>query len=674
MGSMRRDRDVTKQPASDARSSSLHRRLTVALANASDRACLAELIARDLGAVGAEGTFPLVRSEDLWQAADGFAQERSADRKALRSRLDAVAARSMHDCDTARHQLEHLMGWTRTLREGAQWASGLHAELPEHIAVVETARNALDERRAEQRACRQALERVLEQRSAATAAIEDADQELADLACSGMDESGLRRELEAAGQAVQEAQQVHARARAGLEELQLEATGLQVRREAAGAGSPTDAVDESGVAAVREALTALQLVTIDGEVDPGAIALADAWSDLSADLAELAEPGHGPSDADLAAARTRAEEATARLAELDAAVSASAITPEQRAELDAAHTAVLTAEEQTGRRRGAAAARKRLEKARAAERELLDQHGFGGYLDVVLTGGRSAAVDPNRAVVERERFEANLALQTIERAAGTSPELEHLRSESDRLLKDITDLLGVDPGTEVVTLLRRHRPLAESLQQPIVDALAAVGIRPVGISLEDAALAFLEAYPLPDPEESPAPPDNERHVEMAAIEARSAALEAELEAAQAEVDRSAEALQMAERSVGAFESELSVRAGEDLQRMKRFSAAEQLRAQIDSVAATLRRAEQEAQQGVDTSDQAVAAAESEFEQAATVISDLARQARKLAEELPIDQRPTGDPLRGLVELAERLEAHAGVVQPEIGRASCRERV
>jgi hypothetical protein len=125
---------------------------------------------------------------------------------------------------------------------------------------------------------------------------------------------------------------------------------------------------------------------------------------------------------------------------------------------------------------------------------------------------------------------------------------------------------------------------------------------------------------------------------------------------------------MAERSVGAFESELSVRAGEDLQRMKRFAAAEQLRAQIDAVAATLHRAEDDAREALEDADQAVASAESAFEQAAAAVSELARQARKLAEELPIDQRPNGDPLHSLDELAERLAAHADVLQPEIDRA------
>ncbi len=661
---------MTNQPAPDARPSSLHPRLTVALANAADRAKVAQLVTGDLGAVGHGGSSPLLRSEDLWLAADGFAQERAADRAELRARLDAVSARTMHDCDSARHQLEHLLGWRRTLLEGAEWATALHAELPEHLDAVEAARDALDQRRAEQRAAQQDLERVLEQRHAAAVAIEEADRELGELAGTGMDESGLRRELEAAGQAVQQARAAHDTALGRLEELQIEASGLRVRwEESAPAGAATDAGAIARIVAVRDALAELQAVTIDGEVDPEALALASAWEDLSADLAQLGGPVSGPSIDELDEARRRVDLATAKLAELDAAASASAITPDERSALDAAHAAVLAAEEQTGRRRGAAAARKRLEEARAAERALLDRHGFGGYLDVVLTGGRSAAADPARAVIEREHFEAALALEALERAGHASPEMQHLRSERARLLDHATRLLGFDPSPDVVSVLRSHRPVSRALQAPLVDALAAVGVHPAGTTLEAAAIDFLAANPLP---EEPAPgadtSPSDQEIERAAIEARSAALEGELDAAQAEVDRTAEELQLAERSVGAFENELSVRAGEDLQRMKRFAAAEQLRSQIAAVAGTLRRAEEEARQGVEAADRVVETAAIAFEQAAAEVSDLARRTRKLAEELPIDQRPEGDPLAGLPLLAERLRAHAEVLQPEIDRA------
>jgi hypothetical protein len=579
----------------------------------------------------------------------------------------------MHQCDTLRHQLEHLQGWQRTIVEGAQWAETLQGELPRHLDAVQAVRDALDERRAEARAAQQDLERVLEQRNAAAGAIEDADRELAEMSSSGMDETGLRRELEAAGQALRDAEEAHAAALATLEELQIEASGLQVRREEAG-GDPAPTpptVEHPSVTAVRDALAAVQSVVIQGEEDHHATELLQAWRDLHADLLQVAGPQQVATEAELDAARSRVAAAAAALSEADSASSGSTLSAADRAALDAAHAEVLAAEEAViGRRRVSDGARRRLEAAHTAERELLDRQGFGTYLDVVLSGGRAAASDPVRAAAEREHFEATLALETLERSTASSPELRHLRSERTRLRGMVVDFLGVDPGDEVEALLRDHRPAAKELQRTLADALAAVGVRAVGVSLEDAAAAFLAQHPQPeDPDAAPAGRADTDQVELAAVDARSASLEGELAHAQSEVERTAEGLQLSQRSVDAFESELSKRASEDLQRMKRFAAAEQLRAQIDAVAATLRRAEETARLQVEQADQAVASAEGAFEQAASEVSDLARKARKLAEELPIDARPEGDPLRALEELAGSLRAHAEVLQPEIDKAA-----
>ena len=189
----------------------------------------------------------------------------------------------------------------------------------------------------------------------------------------------------AAGQAVRDAERVHAEALAMLEELQLEATGLGVRREEA-QPTPEDEGESPAVAAVRTALEALQAATRRSEVDQGAIDLLEAWGDLQADLDQVGGPLVGATEEELDAARRRVEAAVAALAALDALASSSALSAAERAALDAAHAEVLAAEEQIiGRRRVAAGARKRLDAAHAAERALLDQHGFAGYLDVVLS-------------------------------------------------------------------------------------------------------------------------------------------------------------------------------------------------------------------------------------------------------------------------------------------------
>ena len=157
------------------------------------------------------------------------------ERDAIRSQLDAVVARTMHDCDTARHQLEHLNGCVADPARGGRvgHASCTTAcrstsrpsrrlEMPSMRAVPSSGRSQQD------------LERVLEQRSAAAAAIEEADGELAELAGLG---HGRERRCGASsrppGRRSATPRRSTRRRWLSLESLQIEATGLQVRREAA---------------------------------------------------------------------------------------------------------------------------------------------------------------------------------------------------------------------------------------------------------------------------------------------------------------------------------------------------------------------------------------------------------------------------------------------------------
>jgi hypothetical protein len=417
------------------------------------------------------------------------------------------------------------------------------------------------------------------------------------------------------------------------------------------------------------------------DVDPQAVALADAWRDLTADLAQLPPATSSPSAADRAEAEARVEAAAAALAEVDAA--ATSLTAQERAALDAAHGNVLEAEEKAGRRMGAATARKRVEQAREAERELLDRYGFPGYIDVVLTGGRSGAVDPRRQELERAHFDALAALEAVDLAAQGDQERAHLEAEMRRLRDQVVELLGVDPGDRTLDLLKEHRQIPREVRAELVEALAGVNVRPVGMSLESAGQAFLESQGIAI-EDSPAedswdtwtplnltedvPVAEDPSIELAELDARLESLRATIDAAQAEVDRLAEELHLAQRSVVAFEGELSLRAGEDEARMRRHAAADQLRTQIEAVSESLERAEQAARTEIDRAEQKLVAAEGDYDQTAAALTELARQARKLAEELPIDQRPEGDPLHTLRLLAERLHAHAEVLDPEVDRA------
>lgn len=651
---------MTRKSGPEDRPSRLHPRLTVALAAQADRARVAEALP---GFV--------VHADDLWDAAAAFATDRAGDRAANRSRLDGVAARALHDLETARSQRDHLAGSREELLDGAAWALELDAELPTLHEALDAARRVLEQGQAEHRTARTALDRVLEQRAAAAAAIEQADRELSELVGVGMDETGLRRELEASGQAVQAAQEAHASAVAAIQELQGERSVLEARvTELTGAGgaSPGLAADPRLVELVRQRLMAWMDEAQETGLDPQAQALADAWTDLHADLAELTRNAvPPPTEEEVSAAEQRVVAALAVVQRIDAA--AQPLSPEARADLDAAHETVLAAEERTGKRRGAGAAQQRLEEARAAEQALLAQHGFDSYLDLMLSGGRRNVDSDQRLAAERDCMAAVTERDALLAALQTSPDLDYLHSEAARLHAHTTELLGVDPAEAAIPLLRAHPLLPASIVEGLRDALADAGIRPRGVGLAETAARWVDQQ-----DEASAARERGRAasgraaVPLAAVQARLVALTEELADAEHAEAHAAEQLEMSLRSVGAFEAELSVRAGEDAQRLKRFAAAEQLRTQVSALSATLARAESDAREAVEATSTKVGEAEVALDRAAAVLTEHARTARRLAAEIPIDQRPEGDPLTTLRSLAEGLEAHAVLLAPEVRNA------
>src|SRR5690606_4797893 len=134
-------------------------------------------------------------------------------------------------------------------------------------------------------------------------------------------------------------------------------------------------------------------------------------------------------------------------------------------------------------------------------------------------------------------------------------------------------------------------------------------------------------------------------------------------AAAAEVD-AAEALERATRSVSAFETELSMRADEDARRLRRFAAAEQLRAQVAALAETLGRAEEEARAAHEEATGRMAVAEADLDRALAALDALTRRARSLAQQVPVERRPVGEPLATLDALAPALQERAAQLAPE----------
>lgn len=635
-------------------------RLTVARASADQRRRLLQQV-----------SCAVVDAAALADAAESVAGERRSERAGLHHRALAAVERAADAAALAADREQAVRQRQERLRSDARWAGQAEVEVEAARAAVVAAEEEAEVRQAAQRAALTKLDRVLEQRAAASAAMSDAEQQLADLGVAELDESGLRRELEASGHAVRAAKEAHEEALAALAERRAELDDVRSRHTAAreslaALAAPVQVEHAPGaVEAVADALDQWLLAAADGPIDDRAHALADAWTDLQADLASVTEAAPVPDQQTIAAAEARIEDARRHLAELEAATGSGPLSDAARAEIDAAHEAVLSLEERTGRRLAGGGARRELEQAKAREDELLARHGFASYIDVVLTGGRARHDTPELLAAARAYRNAVSERDALVAATTARPELAYLDGERDRLLQHCVDLLGVDPGDDVVALLREHPAVPSYVMDGLRSALAAVGVRPVGVSLTDAARAWLDVH-------RTSPGDRDRAVqERARLEADVAALSdgcerASVAVAEAErvVSDAEAALQQASRSVSAFESELSMRVDEDARRLQRFAAAEQLRRQIEAVAATLATAEEDARDALEAAATATAVAEAALDQAAARLADLTRRVRDLLAELPADRRPEGEPLMVLPEMSAALAALADQLDGE----------
>ena len=664
---------VTTQPGPQRRTP-LHPRLTVARAGSAERPRLVD-------ALGGEA----VGSEDLAAAAAAVALERSEERAARRARLDGVVERRRGEADEAADRVADLDGLRRRLLEGADWAEAAVHDLPGLQEAVAAARANLEERLAAQRAARAGLDRVVEQRAAAATAMEDADRQLADLVGVGMDETSLRRELEAAGHAVRAAQEAHAASVQRIQDVEEEQAQVEARIVSLRADLATPAagrqVSEADVQLVRGALADWDDAARHAGPDPDAQALADAFADLGADLADLqARLGPRPAEADLQAAEARATAAAQELDRIDAEAASRTLAPADRAELEAAHEAVLDAERGVERRIGAGGARKRLEAARAHEQELLTRFGFATYLEVTLSGGRAVTSSSQRLAAERTYLAAKAHRERLLCSMQPSAELEYLESERARLLGHVVGLIGYDPGDDPITPLRAQPLVPRQLVAALRDALLAVDGLAEGVDLPTAARVWLQGQDaLAEARRTAGARNAALAAELEQAVTRSAQLVDELAEARSDELRAAEELDLAGRSVGTFETELTVRAGEENTRLKRFAAAEQLRHQIEALTTTLTRAEHAAREALDRADEAVATADHALDRAEDAVGAVSRRATELGSELSPERRPHGEIAELLHPLAAALrdraeERTADLHEAEADLAAARARV
>ncbi|MEJ5253788.1 MAG: hypothetical protein WHS89_00410 [Acidimicrobiales bacterium] len=303
------------------------------------------------------------------------------------------------------------------------------------------------------------------------------------------------------------------RTRAGYEDARarrerVEAALTQARAELEGGAPPSVGMAVQGDAALRRAELEEQIRRLQGELeriergleelssidtrpiqvlldairDPGpveyvpserAAELADEFERLQAEVAVLEEAlearGLGP-----ASGMQRLEEARAELDAAERAMAKPELSPEDVAELEAAHEEVLEAERKASRfgKRG----QKRLEEALARQQEILDRVGFPTWSAYVM-GASLLAIDPiAEQRLERARFELEAAeahWADITAMIEADPAHRALLDRLEEVYLEAYDLLGGEEPEDLATALRELKvPKREITIEELVDALA----------------------------------------------------------------------------------------------------------------------------------------------------------------------------------------------------------
>lgn len=238
------------------------------------------------------------------------------------------------------------------------------------------------------------------------------------------------------------------------------------------------ATGNSAGGAVEVAMTALTKGTEDAPAMVAALALADTWRDLHQQIDALdsgVSQEERAADADLATA-------CRHLAEIEIVANQPLLTPEQVAKVEAAHHAVLEAQERSDARFGGGRARKRLEELRSDERRVLERLGLSTYADYMMSSSsRDRSV--GKRSVDAARAEIDAAQERLDAIPGSSDRARRrneLLERRDTVAPKITALLGYDPaGPEAEGELRLLRePVAEepALLDGLAGALASAGI------------------------------------------------------------------------------------------------------------------------------------------------------------------------------------------------------
>ena len=646
----------------------LHGRLTVLPAEPRDRASLTEQLARLL--LRAQDDAPTELSvalgpSDLSAATREAAVRRVEVHERVRGELAAKLRRARELQAVTANRRDEAAARARRMSAHLVDCDSLLERAGELTNAAEEARRTLDARRADIEAARGKLALVDEQREAAGQMIDDASRQLAELETSELDETSLRRELEAANAHLLDAQDAHAEATETLRAVEQEAANRAATRDHI-LFTRADLVARieaplADIEPVRIALAAFDADCQSGEPDLVARELAREWIEVDGELERITDALPAPPSADeLASAERRLAQIEHTIADLESASRRSHLVPDARDEIEAAHEAVLTAEEDVDQSGGAEDDMVRLHQAREVEHAVLRRHGYETYLDVILTGPRPAG-DAQADLLDalRARRVAEDTLASLRAATEPPAIVTTLRARRDRVYREAADLLGCDPGSNVAELLYAHPVVPPHRTRALATVLASYEILPVGVSVREAAVSWLIE------QDQDLNERDECRRDVARLDRDLAQLDEDEHRGYEYADQLRAALSGAHADVGGalhrvrvLEDELSDRATQDERRLQRIAAAEQLRRQIAAVADALQRSEDEYATNLAASETAVVAAEASVERATAALSDAVRRLRRIAEALPPALRPRAgdDPLGELPRLRETLAA------------------
>jgi uncharacterized protein YciI len=667
-----------ERPPSDL--SSLHPRLTVLQAATNERARLTEHLARLLVRAADDApTSPSVAigPDDFHGATSEAATRRVEDHERVRGELSAKLRRARELQAVTANRRDEAAARTRRMTAHLEDCDSLLERAGELTNAAEEARRTLDARRDDMATARSKLSMVEEQRVAAAEMVADAQDQLRDLEASELDEPTLRRELEAARQELAAAEESQAEATDALRAIEQAAVSRAATRDhvlyeranlVARIESPM--VDTE---AIRDALDDFDGSTEVGEPDLVARELAREWLEVDGELARIEDALPSPPSAEeLAAAEHRLDHIERTIVDIEAAGRQGELVPGARAEIEAAHEAVLAAEEALDQTNDPDTD-ERLTKARENERAVLQRHGYETYLDLIMSGpqpdGDSQADLLDALRVRRVAEDTLAALQ-----AATEPPaiLTALRVRRDRIYREAADLLGCDPGGNVAELLYAHPVVPPARTRALASVLATYGVSPVGVSVRESAVSWL----VEQDQELLARGECRREIErldrdLEALDDDDARAADEAQRVVESAEATAADLDVVMHRVRTYEEELNDRATQDERRLQRIAAAEQLRAQIAAVSDALERSEEEYHTSLAAAESGVTSAEASLERATAALSDAIRRLRRISEALPPALRPRAgdDPLGELPRLRETLAAEVDRAEVALAQAT-----